>query len=69
MFENGYGVKQDYQQAFNWYLNAAKQGDAMAAYVIGTMYNYGRGVAQDKSQSNIWLNKACGNAVQTRCHQ
>ena len=47
---------------------------AMAAYVIGTMYSYGRGVAQDKSQADIWLNKACGNgngngnAVQMRCN-
>lgn len=69
MFENGYGVKQDYKQAFNWYLKAAKQGDAMAAYVIGTMYNYGKGVQQDKSQADIWLNKACGNGVEMGCNQ
>ncbi|WP_302476523.1 SEL1-like repeat protein [Psychrobacter sp. DAB_AL32B] len=41
----------------------------MAAYVIGTMYNYGRGVQQDKAQANMWLNKACGNGVEMSCNR
>ena len=67
MYENGHGVTQDSKQAFDWYLKAALQGDAMAEYTIGKMYLYGKGIKQDQSQAQLWLDKACDKATNMRC--
>ncbi len=37
---------------------AAEQGDAMAQFNLGVMYNTGRGVAQDYKQAVAWFRKA-----------
>lgn len=49
MHEKGYGVKQDYFEAFKWYQKAAKQGYAKAQYNLGHMYYQGYGVKQNGS--------------------
>lgn len=35
MYDNGYGVKQDYKKAVEWYTKSANQGDAHAEYNLG----------------------------------
>ena len=47
MYENGYGVPQDYAQAVAWYRKAADQGLAVAQVNLGVMYKNGHGVPQD----------------------
>ena len=48
----------------SWFRKAAEQGDADAQNVLGEMYYYGRGVAQDPPQAVFWFQKAAkqGNA-------
>ena len=41
MFRNGQGVTQDYKTALKWYARVAKQGDALAQYNLGVMYEDG----------------------------
>lgn len=54
----------DYARAVRSFRKAAEQGDAHAQYVLGFMYEEGKGVAQDNGQAVFWLGKAAaqGNA-------
>jgi len=52
------GVKQDFQQAFQLYCQAALQGDAESAYNMGFMYFNGRGKPRDLSLAVHWFKQA-----------
>lgn len=58
MYEHGYGVPKDEQQAAAWYLKAAEQGNATAQTNLGMMYRNGRGVTKDEQQAIVWFRKA-----------
>ncbi|HKA51548.1 MAG TPA: toll/interleukin-1 receptor domain-containing protein, partial [Candidatus Dormibacteraeota bacterium] len=47
IYENGYGVAQDYAEAHKWYKKAADKGDARAMRALGVLYADGSGVTQD----------------------
>ena len=47
----------DYKQAFYWYKKCAEQGDAMAQYNLGIMYDNGEGTLTDKKQAFYWYKK------------
>ncbi|KAF8924559.1 hypothetical protein BGZ47_003926, partial [Haplosporangium gracile] len=55
MYSFGRGVHQDYIQAMDWYLKAAKQGLARAQHNIGVLYDRGFGVPQDYAQAMDWF--------------
>ena len=42
-FENGYGVAPDAQLAAHWYQAASLRGDVTATYLLGTLYEKGKG--------------------------
>ena len=65
MYYNGFGVLQDYKQAFKWYSKAAEQGLAKAQNNLALMYYNGFGVPQDDKQAFKWYTKAAdqGNAM------
>ncbi len=54
----GDGVKQDYQAAYNYFLESARKGYAAAQYKTGVAYAYGEGVKQDYAQAAEWYGKA-----------
>ena len=58
MYENGIGVKQDYDKAIFWYTEAAKQGDTNAQNNLGLMYENGDGVEKNLEKAIYWYNKA-----------
>jgi TPR repeat protein len=58
MYEQGYGVKQDFKQAVVLYRKAAEQGYAGAQCALGIMYHQGQGVQQDFKQAVAWYRKA-----------
>ncbi|MBR1439400.1 MAG: sel1 repeat family protein [Synergistaceae bacterium] len=58
MYQNGYGVKQDYGEAVKWYRLLAEQGNAMAQSNLGYMYENGNGVARDLQEARKWYEKA-----------
>ncbi|MDN3446493.1 SEL1-like repeat protein, partial [Psychrobacter sp. APC 3281] len=43
------------------------QGHAASQYQLGTIYQKGRGVRQDKFQAKEWFGKACDNGNQNGC--
>ena len=59
-----YSIKQDYQEAFKWFIKAAEQGHAVAQLNLGSMYYNGEGVHQDYKEAVKWFNKSAeqGNA-------
>jgi TPR repeat protein len=58
MYESGYGVEKDYNQAVTWYRKAADAGDRDGMYYLGVMYENGRGVNQDQQQALMWYRKS-----------
>ena len=63
MYNNGQGVKQDYNEAVEWFRKAAAQGLAGAQFNLGAMYSAGRGVKQDFTESVEWYRKAAAQGV------
>jgi hypothetical protein len=68
MYEQGWGILQDYSAAVTWYRKAADQGNARAQVNLGAMYGNGRGVPQDYATQVTWVRKAAdqGDAVAQR---
>ena len=58
MYDNGLGVPENPQKAFECYLKAAENGNASAQNNIGQMYQRGRGVKQDYRRAFLWYGKA-----------
>ena len=55
----------DYETAFQEFKPLAEQGDELAQYKLGIMYDAGRGVEKDGEEAFKWYEKAAGqgNAV------
>jgi TPR repeat protein len=58
MYDVGKGIGRNSQEAVHWYRQAAEQGDAIAQYVLGVMYQTGDGVPQDFVKAYAWLDLA-----------
>ena len=54
MYDYGYGVPVDQQEAVKWYIKAAKQGIPVVQHDVGVKYFQGQGVAQDYEQAAYW---------------
>jgi len=51
-------ISQDSERAFGWFLMAAYQGDAAAAYDLGQMYANGEGVEKNLAKAAYWTKHA-----------
>lgn len=51
LYENGWGVQQDYQKAFQYYSIAADKGEEMAFLSMGAYYLNGYGVQKDEKKA------------------
>ncbi|MEI6519611.1 MAG: tetratricopeptide repeat protein, partial [bacterium] len=49
---------EDYKQAFKWYSMAANKGDRTAQWMIGTMFETGKGVIENLDESIVWYKKS-----------
>jgi uncharacterized protein len=58
LYDNGYGVVQDYSEAAKWYRLAAEQGYARAQYNLAGMYRLGQGVPQSYGDALAWYRLA-----------
>jgi len=52
------GAPDDYVQAAEWYLKAARQGHSVAQFNLGLMYGQGQGVVRNQATAEMWLRKA-----------
>ena len=64
IYDNGWGVPQDYAEAVKWYRKAAEQEDANAQFNVGQMYMRGYGVQRNYDEAARWFRRAAdqGNA-------
>jgi len=58
MLENGQGVDQSTEKAFEWYLKAAEAGDAHAQFMVATLYGRGAIPVPDRMERLRWYYKA-----------
>jgi TPR repeat protein len=58
MYQNGYGVERDLNQAAHWFTLAAEQNDEKAQSNLGQMYAAGQGVEKDPVKAYQWLSLA-----------
>ncbi|MCH8620604.1 tetratricopeptide repeat protein [Undibacterium sp. TS12] len=63
-YKGRWGLKSDYQQAYNWYEIAANNKEGRASFMLARMSKYGQGTSQDLATSVRWLKTASeqGNA-------
>jgi TPR repeat protein len=62
MYENGFGVPQNYVVAADLYQSAAAHGDAFGQSRLGLSYDRGHGVPPNVIFSYAWLNLAAAGA-------
>jgi TPR repeat protein len=58
LYEQGFGVSQNYAKAMDWYLLAADQGLAEAQHNMGMLYYHGYGVAENQRSAASWFKRA-----------
>jgi len=56
VYQNGWGVPQDYSKAHKWFEAAAGNTDAMIN--LNRLYEQGLGIAQDYGKALEWFQKA-----------
>jgi hypothetical protein len=58
LYQEGFGVPQDYSEAMRWFLKSADQGDPRGQNSVGWLYDNGRGVPRDHVEGVRWFRKA-----------
>ena len=51
-------MRRDFATARLWLERAAAQGDADAQFNLGSLYRYGKSVAQDFATARLWYERA-----------
>jgi uncharacterized protein len=54
----GYGVPQNYTEAFKWFNRAVEKGDFQSFEIIAVMYAKGQGVTQSYTEATKWFKKS-----------
>jgi TPR repeat protein len=57
-YAEGWGVRKNSRRAFEWYLQAARDGHPEALYFVGVSYLYGEGVTKDEAEAFQWLRRS-----------
>jgi len=57
MYEFGEGVTQSYDEAYENYIYAARQGNLESQIKVAEMYRNGVGTDKNLNKSGYWLNK------------
>ena len=65
MFHKGFGVNQDYKEAYKWAKKAADQDDSDAQILLADMYSEGQYIELDFRKAYKWYKKSAdsGNDV------
>ena len=65
IYYRGYGVAQDYNEAFKWFLKSAEMDNEWGVSWIGLMYEYGYGVTKNHTEAFKWYRKSAekGNSA------
>jgi TPR repeat protein len=58
MYDEGFGVAPNHQEAVRWYTQAAEGGEPAAQFNLALMYEHGDGVTQDNQKAVRWYTSA-----------
>ncbi len=58
-----FSMSQDFKAAVQWFSELTQQGQAEAQLNLGSMYENGKGVPQDKIRAHMWFNLAASNGA------
>ncbi|KNE63870.1 hypothetical protein AMAG_19082 [Allomyces macrogynus ATCC 38327] len=58
MLSAGAGVPRQLDEAFAWFLSAAKQNEVGAMVLVGNAYQHGRGVCENTAEAVWWYMRA-----------
>ncbi|MBI4024734.1 MAG: sel1 repeat family protein [Verrucomicrobia bacterium] len=58
MYQNGWGIKKNLQEAVKWYGKAAAQGNPTGQRMLGRMHEFGCGVARNDGEAIHWYRRA-----------
>ena len=61
LYNSGTSIKQNFYEAYYWYLKAAKNGHIEAQYQVGIMLLDGQGVTEDSFKALDWLSISSQN--------
>ena len=61
LLESDVFVRKDSDEAFKWYMEAAKQNDADSQFNVAHMYSVGEGVEQSYERAMEWFLKSADN--------
>ncbi len=69
MYHDGLGVKKDHQKALELYTKSTENGNRIAPYNIGFMYEYGEGVQKNINTAIKWYQMSCERYLQPGCER
>ena len=58
MYKKGLGIKENPEEAYKWYRNAAEAGFAAAQFNLGLMYQHGKPIPENMNEAIQWFRKA-----------
>jgi hypothetical protein len=58
LYEQGWGVKQDFVEGMKWLQRSAEQGCSGAQYQVGYMYENGLGTSRNHDEASKWYDKS-----------
>lgn len=64
LYNEGWGVSQDFKKAADCYEKAAELGDSMGQFCLGQYYLNGTGAPQDRAKAQYWLEKSAEQGLQ-----
>lgn len=65
LFDNGYGVEKDAEEATAWVRRAAKEGYSVGQFNYGVALLRGHGTPRDSEAAKIWIDRAAGQGDET----
>jgi Sel1 repeat len=68
LYDYGYGVGRDLEEALRWYRKAAAAGDPVAMHSIRLMYYTGEGLAKNPDEAIRWFRRAADLGVPSAMH-
>ena len=63
LYQNGFGVKRNYNTAIKWYELAADQGLPEAQHNMGMLNYWGYGLSQSYSHARRWFTKSANQGL------
>ena len=63
MYDNGWGVPEEYKEAVKWHRLAAEHGQAVVQHNLGLVYATGKGILADYVLAHMWLSIATANGA------